>query len=599
MKKLLFLLFSFSGLLGQTPYDYSTSNAHSHNDYMQLVPFKTAYLQGFGSVEADIFLVNDTLFVAHEREEIAQHRTIESLYLEPIKYYFHKNGGSIYKDKNKGLQLMIDLKTGGNTLHALSKVLEKYKEVLYPAGNVKVVISGSTPKPSEFKNYPEFIFFDGRPEISYSTEELKKVGLISQSLRNYTLWNGKEVPTEKDRAAIKKVVNDAHALGKPFRFWANTDEINAWKVLMNFGVDYINTDKVEELGTYLSGRKKAEYKNTTFHEPYQPSYKNNDSFKNVKNVILLIGDGMGLAQLNAGLVANKGVLNISKMLNIGFSQTAPTDNFITDSAAGANAMATGKKTHNRGIGIDSLGNPVQAIPALLKPLGIKSAIISSGDITDATPAAFYAHRTDRSMQKEIATDYVKNPVEILIGGGASHFEGIFTELEKQRIAVHHDWSDLKSIEKGPFVLLNGAITNSVLNGRGNESIEAFRKSVEILKSDFFIIAEGAQIDWGGHGNNTATIVTEMLDFDKLVGEALKFADSNGETLVIVTADHETGGLSLMDGSSKTGYIDGHYSTSAHTGIMVPVFAYGPHSLDFRGVYQNTAIFEKIMKVLKK
>lgn len=119
-----------------------------------------------------------------------------------------------------------------------------------------------------------------------------------------------------------------------------------------------------------------------------------------------------------------------------------------------------------------------------------------------------------------------------------------------------------------------------------------------LSTNFFIMEEGAQIDLGGHNNSVPYLTSEMLDFDKAIGEALQFADTNGETLVIVTADHETGGLSLLDGNIEKGYVDGAFSTGDHSGIMVPVFAYGPHSMDFRGVYENTAIFEKIMRVIK-
>ncbi len=112
------------------------------------------------------------------------------------------------------------------------------------------------------------------------------------------------------------------------------------------------------------------------------------------------------------------------------------------------------------------------------------------------------------------------------------------------------------------------------------------------------MAEGAQIDDGGHANKMGYEVREMIDFDKAVGEAMRFADTNGETLVIVTADHETGGLSLLDGNIRKRYVDGKIGTDDHSAVMVPVFAYGPHSEDFRGVYQNTDIFKKIMRIFE-
>jgi len=113
-----------------------------------------------------------------------------------------------------------------------------------------------------------------------------------------------------------------------------------------------------------------------------------------------------------------------------------------------------------------------------------------------------------------------------------------------------------------------------------------------------MMVEGSQIDHGGHSNNLKQVITENSDFDQVVGNALRFADEDGETLVIVTADHETGGLTLLDGNIKNGYVWGDFSTNDHTGTPVPVFAYGPHAGDFRGVYQNTEIFNKILALIK-
>jgi len=109
------------------------------------------------------------------------------------------------------------------------------------------------------------------------------------------------------------------------------------------------------------------------------------------------------------------------------------------------------------------------------------------------------------------------------------------------------------------------------------------------------MAEGAQVDYGGHKNDLPYVTSEVLDFDRLVGAALKFADEDGETLVVVTADHETGGLSLLDGDFSKGYVGGQFSTHDHSAIPVPVFAYGPGSQLFEGVYENTALFGKILK----
>lgn len=602
-----FLFFTFpffNEILAQNAVQYTTAQAHSHNDYEQNIPFLRAYYQQFGSVEADIFLKNDSIFVAHEVRHIKPANTLKELYLKPISAKIQENKGRIYSDGNIDLQLLIDLKTPAKeTIAALIKELQPYENLLVPKGPVKVVLSGNIPDAQEFDNYPSYLFFDGRPEITYTKPQLERIGLISQSFTKYTKWNGKGILVKNEKKALEDVIKSVHEQGKKIRFWATPDHVNAWKMLMNLGVDYLNTDKVEELGPYLRNRKNAEFTSEKAHELYKPAYRNNDKQDKVKNIILLIGDGMGLAQIYAGMTANHGVLNLAQFLNIGFSKTGSADSYITDSAAGGTAMATGKKARNRAIGVDTNNVALANLPDKIAPLGIKSGIISAGSITDATPAAFYAHQPDRSMEAEIAHDFLKSHAEILIGGGSEHFEKmkVADTLRTRGIQVSYNWQDLEKM-KMPFVLLDNSKTVSMLKGRGNFLTESFKKASELLQSNkngFFIMAEGAQIDYGGHANQVPYVVTEMLDFDQLIGEAMRFADSNGETLVIVTADHETGGLTLLDGDLKKGYVDGNFSTNDHTSIMVPVFAYGPHSLDFRGVYENTEIFSKILGIFEK
>ncbi|TLV03334.1 alkaline phosphatase [Dyadobacter luticola] len=588
----------------QTAPSYTTAQAHSHNDYEQKIPFYSAYYQNFGSIEADVILRNDTLFVAHQQSDMQPDHTLSSLYLNPLSSVISTNKDKVFPGSDQGIQLLIDLKTSAaQTMPALVSELKKFEAMLAPKGPVKVVLSGNTPAPADFGKYPDFIFYDGRPDVKYSAAQLKRVGLISQSFPMYTKWNGKGILIEKDKKSIQDVIAQVHGQGKKIRFWATPDEINAWKMLMNLGIDYINTDHVEQLGTYLRARSKAEFTATETHKPYEPTYRNNDARSEVKNVILLIGDGMGLAQIYSGVTANHGQLNLTKMLNIGFSKTNASDSYITDSAAGATAMATGNKTRNRAIGVDSNLVAVPNLPGKLHLMGIKSGLISAGSMTDATPAAFYAHQPYRDLEDNIARDFLQSPVNIMIGGGTAHFEKgrIADSLKMKGVAFSNNWADLEKI-KAPFVLLDDAKTVSMQKGRGDFLVSAFKKAHQSLaanKSGSFIMAEGAQIDYGGHANVVSYVVTEMLDFDKLVGEAMRLADADGKTLVIVTADHETGGLTLLDGDFKKGYVDGHFSTTDHTAVMVPVFAYGPHSLDFRGVYENTAIYSKILDIFKK
>jgi alkaline phosphatase len=139
-----------------------------------------------------------------------------------------------------------------------------------------------------------------------------------------------------------------------------------------------------------------------------------------------------------------------------------------------------------------------------------------------------------------------------------------------------------------------------LDERGDMLPVATNTAIDILsnnKKGFFLMVEGSQIDWGGHAGSTIYIVEEMLDFDRTVGKALEFAANNKETLVIVTADHETGGMAIVDGNYETGMVKGEFPTGSHTGVMVPVFAYGPGAEQFTGIMDNTDIPNRIRKLL--
>jgi hypothetical protein len=245
-------LLNTHSVLSQSRQTYTTAQAHSHNDYEQKRPFWEAYEQQFGSIEADLYLVNDSLYAAHNRVDIKPERTFRNLYLLPILSQTSKNGGSIYAQKEAPLQLLIDLKTPATeTLDALVKVLAPYEALLAPKGSIKIVISGSTPAPADFSKYPPFIFIDGRPDVSYTPEQLHRIGLISQSFQKYSHWNGEGDLPERDRKALSKVVEEIHKQQKKVRFWGTPDNIHTWRTMMDLRVDYLNTDHVVQMGDYL------------------------------------------------------------------------------------------------------------------------------------------------------------------------------------------------------------------------------------------------------------------------------------------------------------------------------------------------------------
>jgi len=584
---------------------YTTLSAHAHNDYEHPIPFLTAYYRHFGSIEADVYERNGQLLVAHNEEDIRPERTLEKLYLQPLQELVRKNGGTAFKNSKDTLQLMIDFKTIGiPTVKALIKTLENYPE-LTKTPTIVITISGDQPAPALWDQYPSYIHFDGKREGQYTAAQLKRIPMYSVDVKLFTNWNGKGLIVKEEREKMQHWIDSVHNVGKKVRFWGTADNVNTWKTLMNMGVNYVGTDQLEDLAAFLTDRKKLEYNGTAApHTLYPARYVNNDSLGQVNNVILLIGDGMGLAQIYAGFTGNRGQLNLLQMRNIGFSKTYSSDSYITDSAAGGTAMATGNKTNNRYIGVDNTGVRLNPIPDIIAPKGYKSALISAGDITDATPAAFYGHVPERALEDSIASHFLSSPVSIMIGGGAKHFnqrkDGLNMPalLQEKGYVFSNRLEDLDTLRASKYVVLDKRAELSMLGGRGNFLTHSLEKSIATLRQKFFIMAEGAQIDYGGHVNNLPYVATEMMDFDEAIGAAMKFADEDGHTLVIVTADHETGGLSLLDGNISKGYVDGHFSSNDHSAVMVPVFAYGPHSLDFRGVYENTEIFKKITALLK-
>ena len=259
MKKLLFPLILFLILSISTFAQYTTLNAHSHNDYEQKIPFLLAYNAHFGSIEADIWAVKGELFVAHDSTKITPDKTLESLYLLPIVNLFKANGGNARKDSKESFQLLIDLKTRVEpTLSLLVDKLKKYPEVFDPGTNknaVRITITGNRPKPEEYSKYPGFIFFDGNIDKKYNQEQLKRVALYSENLWNFTHWRGTEAIPEKEALRLKQIIDSVHGINKTIRFWNAPDVPAAWKTLVNLKVDYLNTDHIPELSSWLKTTK--------------------------------------------------------------------------------------------------------------------------------------------------------------------------------------------------------------------------------------------------------------------------------------------------------------------------------------------------------
>jgi alkaline phosphatase len=333
----------------------------------------------------------------------------------------------------------------------------------------------------------------------------------------------------------------------------------------------------------------------------------NESTGNVKNIILLIGDGMGVSQIYSAFTVNKGVLNLFEAPFVGFILTYSADNYVTDSGAGATAFSTGRKTNNYSLGVDPDGKPLKTILESAGEAGLSTGLVVTCPVTHATPAAFIAHQVSRYEDSKIAHDFIGSGINLFIGGGRYHFEdtsGFYNFSDTLRnlgykIVYNLQDIDAKSNDNTGCFVADLDIPRK-LDGRGDYLPEATQIALAKLKMNekgFFIMIEGSQIDWGGHANDIQYVVSEMIDFDKAVGKAFRFADENPGTLVIVTADHETGGLSITGGDIKTGTIRTNFSTPGHTSVMVPVFAYGAGAEKFAGIYENTGIYDKMMQAL--
>lgn len=322
-----------------------------------------------------------------------------------------------------------------------------------------------------------------------------------------------------------------------------------------------------------------------------------------KNIVFMIGDGMGLAEVQAAQHRATQPLNMFTSKHIGLITTHSFDDEITDSGAGGTALSSGQKTRNRMIGMNS---DTIAIPSLLDVFaaeGKSTGIAVSCAVTHATPASFVAKVNSRYLYEDIALQYLQSPVDVVIGGGLRDFnkrkDGRTLTDEMQEKGFHYTNvipdTPIQSASK-LLILTDSGHPESVLKGRGDHLVKATKLAIETLKENpngFFLMVEGSQIDFGGHDNNIDYIVSEVFDFDAAVGVALEFVSQHPETLLIITADHETGGLGFPGGAIKGTYREA-FSTTDHSGVMVPVYAFGAGAEAFGGVYDNTEIFSKIL-----
>ncbi len=333
--------------------------------------------------------------------------------------------------------------------------------------------------------------------------------------------------------------------------------------------------------------------------------------KTPTNIIFLIGDGMGLSHISAANYSSKKTLAIDQFSTVGLQKTSCKDKLITDSAASAAAMARGIKANYNTFGSDLNDRAPKSILEEAEALGMATGITVTSSLTHATPAAFVTYQESRSLNEGIAADYLDLDVDYLVGGGKKFFDrrqnddrDLLHELKAKNYQVRSyldlDIDALNIDSEKNFVYFT-ADSEPLSHMAGREYfVPACSIGLSYLdrktKSGFFYLIESSQIDWAGHANEARMVIDELLEFDKVIKNVIDFARKDGNTLVILTADHETGGLAII-GENKKHHLDIAFSTKQHTATMVPIFAFGPGSEQFAGVYENTEIFHKLMKLM--
>ena len=321
-----------------------------------------------------------------------------------------------------------------------------------------------------------------------------------------------------------------------------------------------------------------------------------------KNIILFIGDGMGPNQVALAKFATGGPdhkLSFENFPITGIVYNHSSDSLYTDSAAAATTWATGVKTKNGYLAVDAEKKFLPTIPELLSTKGYKSGLVSTSSITHATPAAFYAHIDNRDKEKEIAKMLIDSDIDIALGGGEEFFDvppedGLFMIYDNTLL----DSSLLNSKEQ-----VIGLFAEDGFDRRPGTptQLEMTQVALNFLKNKsqncagFFLMSEGSQIDWAGHDNNAQYMLVEFADFDATIQAATDFAIENQDTLILVTADHATGGLVLQ--RPKGSNVRAQWTTGSHDLSPINIYAYGPGSELFSGVMDNTEIFERILQAL--
>lgn len=347
------------------------------------------------------------------------------------------------------------------------------------------------------------------------------------------------------------------------------------------------------------------YQSSDTYEPVVTTLAPVPAGQTPKNIILLIGDGMGLTHVSAAWVVNHGRLNLDAFPYIGLSRTYCSDTLITDSGAGGTALACGKKTKKTHVGSDPDGNPMTSLIGYAQKQGMRTGISVVCRLCDATPADFCCHTDNRDLYDDILADYLECGADYIAGGGMYFLthradeRNIYDEMGEKGYHLYDQPEALAEALELPIFAVLADSEYVVAPERGTLFQDQTMQAVRMLDNErgFFLMAEGSCIDDWSHANDLERTIEEVLDFDRMVGEVLRWAEQDGQTLVVVVADHETGAPTLLGGSIERGEVEVHFQNESHSGIKVPVYAYGPGAEQFTGIMENAEVGRRMIDLL--
>ena len=325
------------------------------------------------------------------------------------------------------------------------------------------------------------------------------------------------------------------------------------------------------------------------------------------NIIMMLGDGMGISQISSGMYSNNNYTSLERSKYVGLIKTHSSDKLITDSAAAGTAMSSGVKTKNRVVGMDDNYKPVKSILEICMDLGYSTGIIVTSTIVHATPASYYAKVKNRYQYENIASQLAKSGINFFVGGGERYFNdrsdnrNLIAEMEDYFFATSIDTYKNNNSNKIGYLT---SYDDPIEKHKGREPslpilVESTIQKLENLDKPFFLLIESAQIDWAAHDNDPMHMNSEMIEFDNTIKTVFDFIDKDDNTLVVITADHETGGAAITGGNLLKSKVKNNYVSGGHTATMVPVFSSGYEAQNFKGVYDNTEIFDKLRTIIEK